>query len=443
MTFRGLFRRAASAVAERASWLEAWAQGLPVPSTTTSSSWMYGPASRSMQASGMAACVRLIAGNTAKLPLPVYRRRGETGRERDRNHPLDRILNRQANPWTSAFDFRRTMTAHAALGGNAYALKQMVGSQIDGLIAWDPAKVKVIQDDFDVPPYYELTGKNGGRREYQATDILHLRDLSLNGTEGDSRSAISRQGIALSIAAETYATSYFANGAEGGTGLIFERNLNDSQRKEVIEAWKASHQGAGNAFKPFVLDGAGGGVKIDRMSSTNKDAQMIELRSFQVEDQARAYGVPPHMVGLTEKQTSYGNGVEQQSIGFLQFHLLDWLLMWESAIHRDLLVPVVDDDVFVEHMVDGLLRGDFKTRMEGYGTAIQWGVLTRNEARAKENLPAVPGGDEILTPMNMGVGAKPPVAEDNEPATLPGDRPRHAWRTKVRSTMRVLNGRES
>jgi len=151
------------------------------------------------------------------------------------------------------------------------------------------------------------------------------------------------------------------------------------------------------------------------------------------------YGVPPHMVGLTEKQTSYGTGVEQQSIGFLQFHLLDWLVMWETAIQRDLLNPGGTE--FVEHIVEGLLRADFKTRMEGYQLAIQNGIYSPNEVRKFENNPPRKDGkgDEYWRPSNM-VGADPEIPKMGA-TVLPSDTPEHAWRPKVLSAKRAMNGR--
>jgi HK97 family phage portal protein len=182
-------------------------------------------------------------------------------------------------------------------------------------------------------------------------------------------------------------------------------------------------------------------MKIERPEVTNRDSQFIELRSFQVEDIARLYGVPPHLIGLTEKQTSWGTGVEQMAIGFLEFNLLDWLVMWETAVKRDLLSGELDTNAFVEHLVDGLLRADQKTRMDSYAAGIQNGILSRNEARKKENLPPYTGGDKFLYPSNMSINGEPPLAAPSviKPAArFPVDTPKRAWQKSILSAKRAV-----
>ncbi|NWG72718.1 MAG: phage portal protein [Parvularculaceae bacterium] len=392
-----------------------------------------------MQVSAISACVRLISGNVAKLPIHVYRLTGDS-RRRERGHNVETLLNGRPNSWQSAHEFRRQMTAQVALYGNAVALKQYVGSRIDALIPWSWDRVSVRQAEADQSPVYELRDPSGVSRTYPASSVLHLRDLTLDGVVGMSRIEQARQGIALAMSAETYATSFFMNGAEPGVALETERTLTDAQRNSLIESWKQAHQGAGRAHTPTVLEG---GLKIKPTGATNKDSQFLELRSFQVEDIARIFGVPPHLIGLTEKQTSWGSGVEQMAIGFLQFHLLDWIVMWESAIARDLLDPATESEVFAEHLVDGLLRADFKTRMDAYALAIQNGILSRNEARQKENLRPYQGGDEYLYPSNMTVsGADEPAEVEEEPESRTR-RARIALRKSTRAALRMVSERSA
>jgi len=388
-----------------------------------------------LKVSALSACVRLISGGAAKLPLPVYRLAGDgDDRERDREHPLDAILNRQANRWQSAFEFRRMLTAHVALHGNGYALIQREGARVTGLVPFeDPRRMRVEQSSMGAEPTYMYSGTR-----YARSEILHLRDLTLDGLTGLSRLEQARQGILLSYCAETYGAAYFMNGAEGGTGIVFENSLTEDQRKQVIESWKVSHQGADRAHTPFILER---NAKI-HTGSSNKDSQFLELRNFQVEDVARLYGVPAHLIGLTEKQTSWGTGVEQMAINFLGFYQLDWLVMWESSVRRDCFGDF-ERDMFVEHVVDGMLRADIKTRMEAYALAVQNGIMNPNTARRKENWgPREDGlGDRYWIPSNMREAGQPIESEEPEPATLPGNRPRHRWRTKARAAMRVLDGR--
>jgi HK97 family phage portal protein len=244
------------------------------------------------------------------------------------------------------------------------------------------------------------------------------------------------------MAAETYATSYLLNGAEPGVVLETDQKLDEKQQKRLVEGWKAAHQGPHKAHLPTVLEG---GLKAKPTSATNKDSQLLELRSFQVEDIARIYGVPPHLIGLTEKQTSWGTGVEQMAIGFLQFHLLDWLVMWETAIKRDLLTEPSDTSMFAEHMVDSLLRADFKSRMDGYAIAITNGILSRNEARQKENKPPYTGGEKFLYPSNMAIANAPVVVPGvlAPAAEFPSHRKPFVWKKSARAAERAIRERKA
>lgn len=414
--------------------------GGPLPNSLGLSS-LYG-AGAAMQVSALSACVRLISGNVAKLPFQVFRLSGDD-RVRERDHPVSILLNQKPNGWQTAHEFRRQMTAQVALYGNAVALKRMVGARIAELIPWEMDRVTIRREDDYSAPIYELRDSAGKTRVYRAADVLHLRDLTLDGVVGLSRIQQARQGLILAVAAETYATSYLMNGAEAGVVLKTDKVLNADQRHALREGWIQGHQGPSRAHAPAVLEG---GLDIKSTGATNKDSQLLELRSFQVEDIARIYGVPPHLIGLTEKQTSWGTGVEQMAIGFLQFNLLDWLVMWESAARRDLFDDEVDADVFAEHLVEGLLRADFKTRMDAYAIAVTNGILSRNEVRQKENLPAYEGGDDYLYPSNMTVNGEAPEPVDqlsDGPTEFPADRPEVAWRKSLRTALRAVRNRES
>lgn len=437
MIFQKLKQRFATWAMQKAAlltapWIssgEAFRRGLPL-------GWI--DAERAMQVSAVSACVRLISGTVAKLPLPTYVRMGEEDRQRDRGHPLDRLLNVQANPWQTAFEFRRMLTAHVGLRGNGYALKRREGARVVALIPLHPDYVRVEQEAYDEPPTYLFRPPNtGGERRYPASEVVHLRDLTLDGIRGLSRIEQAAQGIQLSLAAETFGTAFFMNGAEPGVGITFEKSLNPKQRQDLVDSWKAAHSGPDKAHAPFVLEG---GAKLETLSVSNRDSQYLQLRSFQVEDIARLYGVPPHLIGLTEKQTSWGTGVENMALGFLEFHLLDWLVMWETAAQRDLLAE--EPSRFVEHVVEGLLRADFKTRMEGYQLAITNGIYSPNECRRLENRPPREGGDEYWRPSNM-TGADEPEPVETETGVLPGNRPLHAWRVKARAVARALGNRSA
>jgi HK97 family phage portal protein len=420
-----------------ASLADDFRRGDPVPNEYLLGNY-YGGGEAAMKVTALSACVRLISGNVAKLPFHVFRMSGED-RKRDRRHPVDRLLNQSPNSWQTSHEFRRMLTAHVALYGNGYALKRMSGAVVEELIPLHPSQVKVIKADPFLPPIYDVQLAPGEMRRYPASDILHLRDLSLDGVVGLSRIEQARQSMMLAKAAETFATAHFMNGAEPGIAILTDKNLSDPQKKSLMESLREGHGGPNNANKPLLLEG---GLKLDRSTATNKDSQLLELRSFQVEDIARLYGVPPHMIGLTEKQTSWGTGVEQMSIGFLEFNLLDWLVMWETAVKRDLLSGPMDVNTFAEHLVDSLLRADLKTRMDSYALGIQNGVLSRNEARKKENLPPYEGGDDYLYPSNMTVEGEAPTGQEG-PARFPVDDPSKAWRKAALVAKRAIRERKA
>lgn len=373
----------------------------------------------SMQSSVVAACVRFIAGNVAKLPFPIYRRLGADEREQDRNHPLADLLNHRPNGWQTAFEFRKQMTAHVAMRGNAYA-RIIPGPRgaVDQLIPLHPDRVEPEQrDSGDV--VYEVTNRRGVKRTFPAGDIFHLRDLTLDGVVGLSRIEQARLGIGLAIAGEVYGSSYFGNGAEAAVMLSTDKAVDDPMRKRIGANWRAARRGPFNAGGVFIAEG---GLRAEKLSMTNEESQFLELRGFQVEDiAARVFGIPPHLVGAQQRSTSWGTGLEQQTLGFLAFYLLDWLEMWETAAARDLIVDPATH--FAEHNVDGLLRADFKSRMEGYKTAIMNGILSPDEARRRDNMnPRDDGlGGRYWRPQNMVVDGQeastPPARSNGESRT--------------------------
>lgn len=393
---------------------------------------MYG-GEMALRVSAFAACIRLISGTVAKLPAHVFKLNGED-RKRDRNHPLDHVMNVKPNPWQTPIEFRRMMTAHVAMHGNGVGLKvKSATGKVEAIIPWNPAQVSVVQNEFGAPPIYRVTMK-GQVRDYPASDVFHLRDLTLDGIVGLSRLQQASQGLGLSYAAETYGASYFKNGAEPGIILSTDGSLTPDQRESLRASYLERHGGAQNAHMPLIAEG---GLKVTPLAASNKDSQLIELRSFQVEDIARFFGVPPHLIGHTEKQTSWGTGVEQMSLGFLVFHLLDWLVMWEQALKRDCLDETSEKNLFVEHIVEGLLRADLKTRMDAYAIAITNGILSRNEVRKLENREPYEGGDKHLYPSNMLVNGEP-RPEAQKPLQFPSDNPKNAWIAKVMKAERAL-----
>lgn len=366
----------------------------------------------SMQVSAVGACIRLISGTVAKLPLHEYERDDGDGRSRVRNGPIESLF-RNPNEYQSWFEFRRTMTANLALRGNAYA--QIVpgpGGFASQLIPLQNSQVRPYGNATGGVAYSVLT--RDGWQQWDRSRIFHLRDLSLDGITGLSRIQQHAQGIGLAAAAELYTSAVFGNNADFGTIIIAKDGLDNDQFKRLRAALRGK-TGAAKAGKHLILNG---NVEIEKSRFTNVEAQTFELRSFQVSDIARIFGVPEHLIGQQEKQTSWGTGVEQQNIGFLTFSLMDWLVLWEAAIERDLIVD--PETRFAEHKVDGLLRGDFRTRMEGYQIAIQNGLMSPDEARARENMNPRPDGlgGRFWRPANIQVDEEQPATPVPAPAAV-------------------------
>lgn len=362
-----------------------------------------------MRVSAVFACVRIIAGAVATMPLQLKRRKSETIREDANDEPLAKVLKRRPNRWMTPSGFRRMMQAHILLRGNAYALiVRNTRKQVQALIPLHPDRVTAEQKD-DLTIVYKYRRPNGATLEFPQQDIFHLIGLTLDGVNGVSVLTYARESIGLSIATTRHGSSLFRNGTQPGAVLTAKAQLG----KEGIENLKASleeYRGAEAAGKTLILEED---MKFDRIGLTSSDAQFVETIGANRTDIAMFFGVPPHMLGDTTKTTSWGSGIEQQSQGFVSFTLEDWLTGWEETIDRD-LIGDADDQLFTKFNRAGLVRGDIKTRYGAYAVGRQWGWLSANDVRALEDLNPIEGGDEYLVPLNMVDPNAPPPKEEKE-----------------------------
>ena len=362
-----------------------------------------------MRVSAVNACVNLISGVTAGFPLKVMVKLPGGGSRPAPDHPLYDILHDEPNDFQTGFEYRRMKTAHLLLRGNA--ISEIVPGRrgaVDQMIPIHPDRVWVERTRAGRVLYHVSSGGNpcsasaidNWRPEARILDreeVFHLRDLSLDGLWGLSKIEQMAHGINLTTDAQAYARAYFRNGAEASIALKTEKNYTEKQQKDLIESWNAAHGGPHNAGKPTVL---WGGMSVERLGLTNKDSQFLELLQYQLNDIARGFLVPPHLIGDVTKESSWGTGIEQMNIGFLQFCEMTYVNIWEAAARRDLLVN--KRAFYVTHVVDGLLRGDFMSRMEGMQMAVGRPFMTVNEARNKEKMNPLPGGDELAMPLNTG-----------------------------------------
>ncbi len=357
-----------------------------------------------MQMTAVYSCVRILAEAIAGLPLHLYRYTDSGGKEKATDHPLYLLLHDEPNPEMSSFVFRETLMTHLLLWGNAYAQIIRNGKgEVMALYPLMPNKMSVERDE-NGQLYYTYTRSaeeaktaETGRVILLPKDVLHIPGLGFDGLVGYSPIAMAKNAIGLAIATEEYGAKFFANGAAPSGVLEHPGTIKDPQR--VREAWQSQFGGSSNSGKIAVLEE---GMKYTPISISPEQAQFLETRKFQINEIARIFRVPPHMVGDLEK-SSFSN-IEQQSLEFVKYTLDPWVVRWEQSIARSLLSENEKKQYFVKFNLEGLLRGDYASRMNGYATARQNGWMSANDIRELENLDRIPaeeGGDLYLINGNM------------------------------------------
>lgn len=333
-------------------------------------------------------CVNLIAGSIASLPLAVYKDADGT-RVPARDHHLYRLLHDSPNYDQTALDFWEFISASLELWGNAYAEIERNGAKITALLPINPQDMQVSRLS-NGSIEYRWTADGRANRKTDA-DILHIRGFGGNPLGGMSTLHFGRQTFGLAQAVSKSASTTFANGMRPSGVLSFPEWLKPEQRDLAEGRMVEKFGGAINAGRPMVLEG---GVTFTALAMKPEDAQMLETQRYSVEEVCRFFGVPPHMVGHTEKSTSWGTGLEQQTLAFVKFTLRRRVKRIEQAIMQQLLT---EKDraagLSAEFNFEGLLRGDSAGRSAFYQTMTAMGAMTINEVRRLENLPQVPGGD--------------------------------------------------
>ena len=357
----------------------------------------------SMQMTAVYSCVRILSEAIASLPLHVYEQ-SETHSQKARDHPLFFLLHDEPNPEMTSFIFRETLMTHLLLWGNAYAQIIRNGKgEVVGLYPLMPDRMKVDRDDkgqlyyeYQVSKADPAVNKTGTVR-LQPHDVLHIPGLGFDGLVGYSPIAMAKNAIGMAIACEEYGAKFFAHGAAPSGVLEHPGTLKDPSR--VHESWQATFGGSSNSGKVAVLEE---GMKYTPISVPPEQAQFLETRKFQINEIARIFRVPPHMVGDLEK-SSFSN-IEQQSLEFVKHTIDPWVSRWEQAMTRVLLNDEEKARYTIKFNVDGLLRGDYQSRMNGYAIARQNGWMSANDIRRLEELDPLPyeaGGDLYLVNGNM------------------------------------------
>lgn len=358
-----------------------------------------------MRVAAVYACVRIISGAVATLPLHIKRRVDERTRQDASDTPIWKVLRRRPNRWQTPSQFRRMLQAHLLLRGNAYAMIVRSRGNMQELIPLHPDRVEVKQVD-DLGLEYIYTRQDGRRILLAQTEVFHLVGLTLDGVHGVSAISYARETIGLSLAMEDHGAATFRNGARVSGVLKHPNKLGPEAVANLKAGLEEFRSGGEQEGKNLILEE---GMDYARIAMTAEDAQWLEARKFSRTDIAMFFGVPPHMIGDTEKSTSWGTGIEQQSIGFVAYTLEDHLTMWEEAINRDLIGA--EEQLYARFNRAALVKGDIKARWEAYVKGLQWGVYSPNEIRALEDQNPRDGGDVFYPPPNT---AGPPIIDDSD-----------------------------
>lgn len=358
----------------------------------------------SMQMTAVYACVRILSEAIAGLPLHLYRYKEGGGKEQAVDTNLYRLLHDEPNPEMTSFVFRETLMTHLLLWGNAYAQIIRNGKgEVIALYPLMPNKMSVDRDEKG-QLYYTYSRANeeaatmtGNTVILKPSDVLHIPGLGFDGLVGYSPIAMAKNAIGMAIACEEFGAKFFANGAAPSGVLEHPGTIKDPAK--VRDSWNSTFGGSANSGKVAVLEE---GMKYTPISISPEQAQFLETRKFQINEIARIFRVPPHMVGDLEK-SSFSN-IEQQSLEFVKYTLEPWVVRWEQALSRALLSATEKPTYFFKFNLEGLLRGDYQSRMTGYATARQNGWMSANDIRELENLDRIPaeeGGDLYLINGNM------------------------------------------
>jgi HK97 family phage portal protein len=409
-----------------------WLRSLENPQTTLADPepWLFdafggGPTSSGVRVKSALAlsavwrAVNLISSDVGKLPLHVYHRLPEGGKERAKGHPAYKLLRRMPFPgeYLTAFQFRKMLTAHALLTGNGYAWINRAATQAPAALhPLSPDLTHAVRVD-GVVAY--VTRVNDREVAIPAEDMLHIRGLAFDGLSGYSVVTVARESLGLGLAQQQYSSVYFKNAARPSMVIQHPGVMSEKAQENFLRSWNRVHGGLDNAHRAALLQE---GAEVKPITINAKDSQLLESREYGLRDVANWFGVPAHKIGDTAR-TSYSS-LEQENQSYLDQGLDPWLVPWEEECTAKLISDRQRgaDSFFAEFERNALVRADLPARFNGYNTGIQGGWLSRNEVRERENLNPIPGGDVYLTPLNMSPNTPPPPPEP-EPEPEDDDEP--------------------
>ena len=339
------------------------------------------------------ACVRVISEDTASIPIKVYSKKSEMERDTISGHPVSKLFQKTPNPEMTPFTFKETMTAHVLLYGNAYAEIERDNSGTP-IALWIllPERIQVKIADGRVVYEYQTGSKT---IVLESGNVFHLKGLGHDGILGYSPIAYARETIGISAAMERSGAKFFSNSCRLSGILSHPAKLSEDASKRLREGWRSMFSGNENVGGTAILEE---GMKWEQLSVPHSDAQWLEARQYALQDVARIYRVPPHLIGDLSR-SSFSN-IESQQIAYMQQTLMPWLRRWEQEINRK-LIATNDNSVYAEFLAEEVLRGNTSERYDAYKSARETGWMSVNEIRKRENLNAVEGGDIYIQPLNF------------------------------------------
>ncbi len=341
--------------------------------------------------------VALLSNTVADLPMILYKRTENGGKERAVNHPLFDILHQQPNSYQTASEFKNMLMGHMLLRGNGYAeIIPTGGKAVAELIPRNPDRIRPFWAP-DGRRAYEYLPLNGKSRVILQDEMFHVMGYSQDGLIGLNPIEYHRRTLGITIGAEKFGARFFKNDAMPGMILEHPGTLGEVALQSLRESWNRDHLGVDRSHKLKILED---GMKVHELGIAPEDAQYLQTRKFQVTEIARMFGVPSYMLEEFESGSSFAS-IEQRSLDFVIYYLTPHLVRWEQASTRDLLTDTDKKTHLVEFLLDALLRGDTPTRYAAYAIARQWGWMSVNDIRARENMNPVTGGDTYLVPLNM------------------------------------------
>jgi HK97 family phage portal protein len=337
--------------------------------------------------------VRVLAESVASLPLKVYRREADGSRTEDKTHPLYGLLYSRPNPLISSATWKEVMQANLSVYGNAYSLIET--DRKGNIIAlWSVPASRVQTEDAKI---YHIN-LDSGSIDVPNSLLLHIPGLSFDGIVGRSPIRDCAEVIGLGLAGQEYGARFFGGNAIPPMVLEHPGVLTPEARENLARSWEAAFGGLSNSQRVAVLEE---GIKVEKISIPPEDSQFLESRKFSIEEVARIFRIPLHLIQHQEKSTSWGSGIEQLGIGFVVYTLRPWLVKWEQELNYKLFTSLGDSKHYCEFELASLLRGDSAARAGYYRELLWMGAMSPNEIRELENLPPVDGGDEHYLPLNL------------------------------------------